>query len=195
MTRVTFDEGAKVRRIRANLQDPSKALAQVGVLMVAESQAAFRNQKFGDKKWDQRAPVNVFGVIADFHQGRKKPVGRRFDRRPALVDTGRGRKSIAFQVRGNGVDVGTNVDYMKVHQTGGKVESKPITKNVRRLLWSWLKNQGVAMKRRLGWLLNKKFVDTSIEGKVPPRPFIGVTKETVRNIEKVVQRTIMEVDK
>lgn len=194
MPRVTFEEGAKLKRIRAALENPTKALTQIGVLMVAESQQAFKEQKLGDKAWDQRAPVNVFGVIADFHQGKRKPASRRFDRRPALVDTGRMRKSIAFQVHGKTVDVGTNLDYAKVHQTGGEVESKPVTESVRKLLGAWLKKQGVEMKRRLGWLLNKKFAGEKITGKVPARPFVGITKKTRKAVDKVVGVSIMEAE-
>ena len=105
--RVTFKKGAKVGRIEKNLDNPKAALEQIGVLMVAESQRAFKEQQFGAKKWDQRAPVNVFGIIADFHiGGRAKPPERRFDRRPALIDTGANGLlgSIAHQVKGNVVD-------------------------------------------------------------------------------------------
>ena len=84
----------------AALDNPQAALKQIGILMVAESQRAFKAQQFGAKKWDQRAPVNVFGIIADFTAGKTKPPNRRFDQRPALRDTGRLSSSIAYQVKG-----------------------------------------------------------------------------------------------
>ena len=192
MTRATFKKGAKVARIERKLADPSKALAQIGVLMVAESQRSFRDQKLGTTKWEPRAPVNVFGIIADFHDGRKKPPARRFERRPALRDTGRLASSIAHSVKGNVVEVGTTVRYAAVHLRGGEVESKPLTSAVRSALWKWLRNQSTELKRRLGWVLNRKFRDKTLKQEVPARPFLGITAETRRNVRKVVGVEIME---
>lgn len=190
--RVTFQKGAKVGRMERNLANPHAALTQIGVLMVAESQRAFKAQQFGAKKWDQRAPVNIFGIIADFHQGRRKPPARRFQRRPALRDTGRLASSIAFEVIGNTVEVGTPLDYAEVHQTGGEVESKPLTGQVRRNLWRWLKTQNAELKRRIGWVLNRKFKDETLTATVPARPFLGITPETRKAVDKVVGVQIME---
>jgi len=190
--RVVFKPGAKVERIEKNLDDPARALKQIGVLMVAESQAAFKAQGHGTKKWEPRAPVNLFGIIADFHAGRRKPPARRFETRPALRDTGRLAKSIAYEVRGDTVEVGTNLDYAAVHQTGGEVESQPLTGTVRRALWRWLKKQDTELKRRLGWVLNKKFRDKKLTTEVPARPFIGVTPTLRRAVDRIVGVEIME---
>lgn len=193
MARATYERGAKVRRWERKLDDPSAALKQIGALMVAESQAAFREQRFAEKAWDARAPVNVFGIIADFHQGRTKPPQRRFERRPALVDTGRLRSSISFQLRSpKVVEVGTNLDYAAAHQFGGKVKSKPLTRKVRRALWRWLRNEESSLRKRLGWLLNRKFEGKEIEAEVPARPFVGITKQTIEDVREVVGVTIME---
>ena len=193
MARVTFKKGAKVARIEGNLDNPTKALKQIGALMVAESQLAFKAQSFGGKRWDPRGPVNVFGVIADFSEGRRAPAARRFQRRPALRDTGRLSASINFRVSGNTVEVGTNLPYAAIHQTGGDVESKPITSVVRSRLWAWLKNQGKPVRRSLGFLLNKKYKDKTLKGSVPKRQFIGITKRTRQFVRKAVGVEIMEV--
>lgn len=194
MSRVTFRKGAKVARIQSHLENPTRALKQIGVLMVAESQSNFRRQTFGLNKWEPRAPVNVFGIIADFAQGRRKPPARRFQRRPALRDTGRLAASIAFRVIGkNIVEVGTNLPYAQVHQTGGKTKSEPITGDVRQRLWRWLRTQSLELKRRLGWILNKKFKGKHIEGTVPKRQFIGITSQTRKTIRKAIGVYIMEV--
>lgn len=191
--RVTFKKGAKVERIEKKLENPAGALTKIGILMVAESQRAFKLQSFGRSQWKQRAPINVFGIIADFHQGKKKPPARRFDRRPALRDTGRLSSSIAFRVTGDAVEVGTNLDYAAVHQTGGEVESKPLTDTVRKSMWKWLKSQGTALRRRLGWVFNRKFAGKTLKQKVPARPFIGITPETRKAVRKIVGVEIMEV--
>lgn len=194
MARVTFKKGAKVARIEKKLDNPARALKQIGIMMVAESQRAFRVQRFGETRWRPRASVNVMGIIADFKQGRKAPPQRRFENRPALRDTGRLSASISFRRIGqNAVEVGTNLDYASIHQEGGIAQSEIITKDVQRNLWNWLKKQSLGMRRKLGWLLNSKFTGTRLEQKVPARPFVGVTKSTRRDIRRIVGVEIMEV--
>ena len=193
MSRVTFEPGAKLKRIGNKLVDPSKALKQIGVMMVAESQASFKAQRFGQKAWRERGKVNVFGIIADFAQGRRKPPARRFETRPALRDTGRLANSIAFQVKGTIVEVGTNVPYASLHNFGGISKSEKISDTVRQNLWAWLKKQNNELKGRLGWLLNRKFKDQQLEQKVPKRQFVGVTFQTRKAIQKTIGVDIMEV--
>lgn len=191
--RATFRKGAKVERIENKLGNPQAALKQIGVLMVAESQRAFKDQSFGGREWAPRSDVNVFGIIADFAAG-KKPPARRFERRPALRDTGRLAASISFQLMGtNIVEVGTNLPYASVHQFGGAVESAPITAELQKALWSWLKRQSLQLKRRLGFLLNKKFTGTKLVGEVPARRFVGITRQTREYVRRAVGVEIMEV--
>jgi phage gpG-like protein len=188
-----WERGAKLDRLGRALANPTAALRQIGALMVAESQAAFRNQSFGDTRWPERHSPNIFGILADFHAGRSAPPSRRFQPRPALRDTGRLSGSIAFELVGRyAVRAGTNVEYAEVHQTGGKVESVPIDVQVRTALWAWLKRKPKALRKQLGWLLNKKFRDKRLQSTVPARPFVGVTSDTVRAVEQVVGVTILE---
>jgi|GEM_PF-2999417 phage gpG-like protein len=194
MVRAQFEPGGKVQRIEANLDRPNAALKQIGALMVSESQQAFKAQKFGKDSWEARAPINVYGIIADFAEGRKKPPDRRFQPRPALRDTGRLAASIAFQiVSDDTVEVGTNLEYASVHQGGGRIESKKITPTVRKALWAWLKKQNRELKSQLGFLLNKKFENKSLVGEVQARPFIGVTDQTIKDVEEAIGVRIMEV--
>lgn len=194
MPRVTFKKGGKITRIEKNLKSLRTALTQVGVIMVAESQKAFRDQSFGGKKWPARAVPNVYGIIADFAAGKKKPPDRRFEKRPALMDTGALARSIAFRLSGaNAVIVGTQLKYASAHQYGGKIESEKLTPPVRKALWAWLKRQSKDLKQKLGWLLNKKLKGKSLKGTVQARPFIGVTAATRRTVKKLVGVTIMEV--
>ena len=192
MTKTSFKKGAKLERWEKALQNPQKALKQIGVLMVAESQASFRDQQFGRKKWKGRAPVNVFGIIADFSKG-STPPARRFQTRPALKDTGRLSGSISYKVSGLAVEVGTNLDYAGVHQFGGQVESEKITKSVQQALSKWLKPKDKGLKESLGWILNKKFTGETIKGQVPARPFVGISKQTIEDVREVVGVEILEV--
>lgn len=193
MARATFKKGAKLRRWEKNFDDPRRALKQIGALAVSESQLAFRDQKFDGEAWPPRSDVNVFGIIADFAQGRRSPPARRFQRRPALRDTGRLAASVSFRIVGSKVvEIGSNLSYAAKHQAGGETESETITKKVRRLLWLWLRNRGVELRRRLGWLLNRKFLDQRIKGEVPQRRFVGITRTLRRDAVRVVGVEIME---
>lgn len=191
--RVTFKPGAKIERIEKNLDGPARALKQIGALMVSESQRAFKDQAFGDKRWRPRAEVNLFGIIADFHAGKSTPPKRRFQTRPALRDTGALARSIAFQVKGNVVEVGTVMHYAEVHNEGGTVESKPLTDKVRELFGNWLSKQGLSMRRRLGWVLGEEYRGEKLKAEVPARQFIGVTPATLKTVDKIIGVSIMEV--
>lgn len=197
MAKPAFQKGAKVKRWERNLDNPQAALKQIGALMVSESQRAFKAQQFGKTKWPPRAEVNVFGIIADFAEGKKSPPKRRFERRPALKDTGRLSSTIAFQIKGKDVvEVGSNLPYAGVHHHGGPVESKTITEEVQRLLGNWLfRVTGTARESqadRLAFLLNKKLIGKKLPGKVPARPFVGVTPRTIKDVKEAVGVKIFE---
>lgn len=194
MARAQFRQGQKIERWGRNLDKPTAALKQIGALMTAESQRAFKAQRFGRTSWAPRGKVNTFGIIADFHAGKRAPPKRRFQTRPALRDTGRLAASIASRIIGTDtVEVGSNLPYAGVHHTGGTVESKTITAQVQRLLWAWLKTQGSALKRKLGFLLNKKFRGKKLTTEVPKRPIVGLTRRTMKDIEEVVGVKVFEV--
>jgi phage gpG-like protein len=193
MTQATFEKGARLERWEKNAADPRGPLKVIGAMIAAESQGAFRDQKHGRDKWEPRAPVNVFGILADLHEG-GQPKARRFERRPALRDTGRLERSIAFALVGaTAVEVGSNLDYAAVHHYGGTTESKPITPGVRRALWRWLKPKDRSLKARLGWLLNKKFKGETLTQEVPARPFVGLTEQLRRDVREELGLRIFEV--
>lgn len=191
--RASFEQGAKLRRWEKRIENPEVALKQIGAMMVAESQDAFKAQKFGKTAWKPRAVPNVYGLIADFAGGAKQPKPRRFESRPALRDTGRLASSINFRVSGKVVEVGSNLPYAGTMHAGGSTTSETITKAVQEAIHRWLKNSGSRWKTRLGWLLNKKFTGAKLEGKVPARPFVGVTRQTIADVKEVVGVKIFEV--
>ena len=188
-----FEKGAKIERWEKNLDSPDVALRQVGALMVAESQRSFRDQKFGEDAWAPRGKINVFGIIADFYEGKKSPPARRFESRPVLRDTGRLAASISFRMAGvDIVEVGSNLPYAPVLHHGGEIESKPINEQVRTALNEWLKSKGRPYRKQLGWLLNKKYEGKTLKGQVPPRPIVGITKQTIEDVKEAVAVKIME---
>jgi phage gpG-like protein len=181
-----YKNAAMIRFERA-FSDPVPALRAIGAAMVAESQDAFQQQKFGEEEWEPRAAPNVMGIIADFALGRKEPLARRFERRPALMDTGRLRQSIAFRVTDNkALEVGTTLDYASALHYGGEVESEIITQEMQESLWDWLSKSGAAHKKQLGFLLNKKQVGKPITTTVPARTLVGVSDQTVDDIREII---------
>lgn len=188
------EKGAKIEAIERAMVDRSSALKQIGALMVAESQTAFRDQKLGDTAWKERRAPNVFGLLRDFADGKREPPARRFERRPVLMDTGRLRQSIAWRIMASGdvVEVGTNLPYAAAQHRGGTVESATITKQMQSAIWSWLKGKGKDHKRTLGWLLNRKFTGKKLSQTLPARPIVGITQETVEAVREIVGVSIAE---
>lgn len=186
-----FDEGDRFRRMLGNVEDPAPILKQVGALMQSESQAAFKAQKHGKKGWSGRTVPNVYGIIADLHGTASVPPKRRFEPRPALRDTGRLGSTIAFELIGKkAVEVGSNLPYAGVHNEGGPIESLPINETVQEKLGKWLKGPGKIWKSSLGFLLNKKFTNQTLKGTVEARPFVGLTKQSIADINEVVRFTL-----
>lgn len=186
-------KGAKIERWERNIESPRQALQQIGMLMVAESQRAFREQKFGDVTWAPRRVPNVMGIIADFAAGKKQPPRRRFDARPALQDTGRLASSVAHRIVGREVvEVGSNLPYAGRMHHGGTTESARITDAVADLLADWLRDEGAPYRKALGWILNRKFRGRTIKGRIRARPFVGITAQTIQDVHEVVAVKIME---
>ncbi len=191
--RVTVKPGEKIKRIQRKLDSPKEALTQIGALLVAESQFAFKEQKFNGKVWPERAPVNVYGILADLAAG-KSPPKRRFETRPVLRDTGRLAASISFRLVGSTiVEVGTNLPYAQVHQAGGKIRSVPLTDELIRKVYKWVKKQSKQVQLAMGFVFNKQFRGKPLEGEVPARKFIGITRQARKYAREALGRYIMEV--
>lgn len=181
-----FDEGDKVRKWIRALDKPEAVLKTIGLLMVAESSSSFKKQGFGRVKWQSRSPINVYGIIADMSNG-KTPPSRRFDQRPVLRDTGQMANTLAFDFLGSKeIEVGSNLEYSGVLNFGGPIESEPITENVQSKLARWLKTKTQAIRKKLDWLTWPSFTGKTLKGEVPPRPFVGLTEQTVEDIIEVV---------
>lgn len=186
MAKVRIEGRAK--RMRERLNDPTPILKKIGALLVADSQQSFKSQRLGKIRWRRRSVPNVAGLVHDFAKGRKAPKPRRFNERPALMDTGALSRSISFDVQGTkSVVVGSRLKYAKLHQTGGVSRTERITKEVQSRLADWLKtSSGKRWADRLGWLLNKKQTGKTHSIRIPRRPFLGLTTQTKRYIKKVI---------
>lgn len=193
MTTDDFEKGRKWERLEALLANPAPIYDAIGLLMVAESQQAFVEQSFGGIRWRPRGGVNVFGLLADFEAGRKPPK-RRFATGPALQDTGRLASSISHRVLANGVEVGTTLEYAQVHQEGGRTKSARLTPKVQKRVAEWLKRQkDDDLTARLGYLTSPRLTNKQLDGRVPRRPFIGVTRQTRADIGELLQEMFSNV--
>jgi len=122
---VSIDEGERIRLIREAFADPRVPLMRIGAMMTTRSQDAFEDQG-RDEEWPARITPNIPGILSDLERGAGVPA-RRFQPRPAGVDTGRLRNSITWRlVEGAAVEIGTNLPYAALIQWGGEV-TIPIT--------------------------------------------------------------------
>lgn len=115
------------RELEAIKREPDRVLAAIGVHMVAGARKSFREQQAPDgTPWPERYPnqtddlyLNVAGALQDLRTGTniKK---RRYDKRPAGVDTGELRRRLVYDVRGQELVVGADVPYARRVHFGGE---------------------------------------------------------------------------
>lgn len=147
-------------RLAAALRTPEAALTSVGAVVVAQAHEAFERQILGDVIWPERYPaqkepfINIAPVVQKAGEGRI-PTPDDFRKRPALGGVqSELAQSIAFEVRGRAVEIGSNRAELKpeLFQFGG-MGRIPITDTTRKTLGEWLVKDFDASKSTLpGWL-------------------------------------------
>ena len=190
------DRSAIVRLIGA-IRSKGKALRRIGALGTSEAQAAFAGQSFGEFRWAERYPnqsepfVNVAGAIADFSSGLKEPKQRRFDRRPAVRDTGNLMGSIAHEVVSDeAVRWGSVVPYAAIHQFG-LVSTQPVDEPTKNRIAAWLlTDSGREYRPRMLPVLKSGVRQWDTD--VVQRPFLGVTPGMEEDIRSIVESAIAE---
>ena len=192
--RYSRQTGRVLLRIKKALENPAKLLKQIGYILLEDSQRAFDNQAFGEIKWPPRYPrqtslyANIAGIVRDFSMGKKRPPKRRFENRPAGLDTGVLRRSLqsaakAIGVSGYTVSVGSTVEHAGRFHAGG-ITRQPITQGIKDLLGKFLRTKfGKQYRPRLGWLFSKKTLVT----KLNPRPIVGITDKAEMRIVQTIQ--------
>lgn len=96
-------------------------LKATGLYMVGQVQRAFTDQRRGRVAWRERSVPNLAGIVRDLDEGGEIK-SRRWDARPAVIDTGLLRGSIWFRRLTDGtvgIEVGTTVPYARKQQEGG----------------------------------------------------------------------------
>jgi phage gpG-like protein len=202
---IAFESGSAIRALEDALENPRALLEDIGRLMVTKTERAFREQRRGEEDWPPRMVPNVPGIVADLAAGRNPP-SRRFDERPAGVDTRNLARSISFEVTdGLTVEFGTTVPYAGAVQEGGERRIE-VTDTVRANLTKYLRRQrGVAKRPAKGERgeRNKRDAEISkglgflfsvdqITVDAQPRPFVMVTDEDVIEISELVARRISD---
>ncbi len=172
----------------ARLTDLTPALEVIGELGVSAAQAAFSDQEFGSVKWLPRYPnqsggafINIAGAVADLSGGGQIKA-RRFDRRPAGLDSGDMQRTIRSTVLGkNAVEYGATTSYADDFQKGG-TSSMPVSDGTKKKLSAFLA-KNPEFKPRLDFVLEiDELVTTNV-----PRPFIGVTDTLASDMIEVVE--------
>jgi len=181
-------------RIRAALKDTRKVMSRIGETMEAASFRAFDEQAFGDFKWPARYPdqpppfLNVAGAIADFAKGATAPKARRFQNRPALIDTGALSTSPKSRVVGNRVvEVGSTHPAAASHQWG-LPSSQPVDQATKNRIARWLLKKGKPYRNKLAPVLMPSV--SSWGTKVAQRPFLGVPHDLEPEIQSIVETEI-----
>lgn len=214
----SYDVGARIRGIAALLAKPETLLKQFGTLIALRAQKAFKDQRRGSFAWKERATPNVPGILSDIKRGANPPK-RRFESRPAVVDTGHLAGSIAFRVTGaKTVEVGTVVPYASIQQFGGEVDI-PIDMDLKRKIKAFLGKQDRKAQnaaRRAFGPIGPKSIDpakaasadaasamwrkllgpylnpkvTGITWNVTPRPFVVIDAEDFKDFRTIIYRQI-----
>lgn len=177
---------AQLQKYRDRIRNMDDVMTQIGVLGVAASQKAFREQSLDGDKWPVRYPnqadpfINKAGALSDWASGRKSPKPNRFDRTPALIDTRNLKNSLTSKSGSEFARWGTNMEYARDNQDGGESEIKvsPSTKQ-RMKEWFYTPKGKRKKARTKGRVTDKASVST------------GAFEQTERGLE-FVRRTHME---
>lgn len=203
--KININDQAEIDRLNQRLdKGPTALLKSFGVILARESKDAFTKQAFGETKWKPRYPnqsgakLNIAGALMDLGKG-PKIKERRFQDRPAVMDTGMLKNSIASTSGKENageffVKCGSMQPYANKQHQGG-VSKIRITEAMRvnfAEVWDRFKAGKVGGKkgtigstvalRRIAFLRNSNVTEYSV--KIVPRPFIGITAQALKDIEQ-----------
>ena len=173
--------------------DWRKLLIRIGTHGVSLVQRRFKTQSIGGAPIPPRGSkdadyANIPAIIKYLARGQGAPdiPQRYFQRRPALIDTGRLLQSISYNVDGEReVVIGTNVEYAakqflglpETMRAGGKGGDP----NVRRGLAKYLKKHP-EKRGALGWLFSR----AQITARPKPRNVLEYTEDWARELGAII---------
>lgn len=175
-----LEQGDVVRGLKILTATPGPLLERIGVVLLAQAQRAFTEQGKGPNlRWPERMNPNIAGVLRDLDSGGAvRP--RRFQGRPALIDTGELRRSLKFVVRGRSVEVVSTVPYANTMQQGGP-STIEITDAMRRNAPEAM-NRYEALREVLPKVLRKKTLTINVR----PRPFLLITDQDLQELSEEI---------
>lgn len=177
-------KGTRVEALKRLADDARPILKHVGLHLVRATQRAFRDQK-RVAPWDPRRVPNIPGALQDLSTS-SSVKARRFQDRPALVDTGRLRSSMAYRfVTKTLIEFGTVVSYAGLHQRGG-VSEISTTAAMRTNLGRWLKKHP-EWEEDFGMFLSPIFAPgRAIRFRVRKRVFVAYLPSDRAVVEKLI---------
>lgn len=183
----SFEPGRVLTALREATADPQPALAAIGAMLESRAKVAFGEQRRGKEKWAPRTVPNIAGIVSDIRQG-KTPPARRFEPRPAGIDTGRLLADISSAVTAKDtVEIGSRLPYAGLMQYGG-TSKQPWGAANKDVLRRLLKIEPFkTYEDRLAWLLGDEI--TEVETNVRARPFLGIDGDDRAAIFEIVRAT------
>lgn len=190
----TLELGATLEGLRdAGPVNVPAALADVAALLLEESGDAFRRQGWrGGTHWAPRITPNVPAILTALAKNEARSWRNRWGQAtPALEGTGRLRQSMTTRTNlaEKSVQIGTNVEYAALMQTGGPVTLPGAGRGsanpqIRARLYQVLKSAPAAMRAKLGWLYGVDEVTINVRA----RPVVELTPDVLREAKARVLR-------
>lgn len=182
--------GGALDQIAARARDLRPALDAIGAYLTGKTIGVFQAQERGGIKWAPRSVPNAAGILSDLSGGGSTVPARRWEPRPAGIDTSNLRNSISWAVATPSVVVGSTVAYASDVQLGGK-RTIPIPPSLARTVRAWIKRLKGARKDAAGRRLAKPLAQGALVIDVPPRPYLVVTPEDRRRFQKIAREHVL----
>lgn len=179
-SKVEIEDLGFLRLTGQRLKTPEKTLQRIGAMMTNKSQKAFKDQGRPEGTWAERGVPNIAGILSDLERGSGIP-DRRFESRPALIDTRRLENSISWQIISRtAVEIGTNLEYApKLHEGGKQVI--PVTETMKEGLADLMQSHPEHKSTWQGLME----VD-QVEFDIPARPIVEILPEDVEDIREII---------
>ncbi len=182
-----------IERVRDNLKDPTPIMESLGAFVKAGSAQRFDDQGDPPLSWPERMTPNIPGVIADMNRS-PNIKARRFQGRPAAIDTNRMAASVDYVVVSpEMVLIGSNLEYAGTQFHGGESQTEAITEKGQGNLWTFLRSgRGSAHRSDLGFLLNRKMTGQRIDVEIQSREFIGMNEREREEAVELITEGLLE---
>lgn len=171
--------------IRQRVLNPDGLLAGIGVYMMGVTRQAFRQQgRPGGPQWVDREVPNAAGILSDLRAGRNPPA-RRWQGRPANIDTQSLARSISWTWKGkDSIEVGSWKPYASHAQSGG-IQAFPIDDSLRQALRRYIRNQRGERRIQLQRRFSKALRTGVLVIDRLPRPYLMVLPQDVVQMRRM----------